>query len=106
MNSKSSKLVALKSKFDSIYSDYSNPIRSSVIAEYHAELKACGRSYFDDRLEAYALDHGPLYGEGTMMGMLEDGTLDTDNLAASVSRHIKQIVDEDDSTRIEESARG
>ncbi|HYE30267.1 MAG TPA: hypothetical protein VEH27_02460 [Methylomirabilota bacterium] len=103
---KSPKLILLKSQYDALKHDYANPARSDVIAAYHAELAACGRHYFDDQLEAYARDHGCLYGEETMLDMLQDGTLDPHRLAASVARHIDAIRKEDMEIRIADSPRG
>lgn len=77
-NPKSEKLVALYAEMEFIGEDYQNPRRSQVIGEFFAEMDACGRVYFDDRLDAWGINNGRLYGEETMLSMISDGTLALD----------------------------
>lgn len=102
MNAKSQKLIELKVKWDAVKDAYTNPNRMQILNDYSAEMTACGRRYFDDRLEAWAKDHGCLYGEETMLDMVEDGTLDADDLQASVEKHCGQLLRADAEMQISE----
>lgn len=73
LNPKSEKLIALKAARDAVHEDYQNPQRSAIIQAYHEELKACGRLYFDDRVEAWAVKNGgSKFGEDTMLEMIDE----------------------------------
>lgn len=91
---KTEALISLKAQRDAVKSDYSNPARETIIKEYHAEMERLGRRYFDDRLNAWAMDHGALYGEDTMLDMIEEGTFNLDELNESVQRHCGKILDD------------